>query len=73
MLFGSLTFNKNWNEFLFEILDQFSLSSLEIRKFSHFNQIFQTYLSCLHRLTNFRFNVNSNTIMKRQINLTKFG
>jgi len=45
-----LFFNFYWNLKLvnFEILDQFSHSSFEIREFSHFNQI----LLCLFDISN---------------------
>ena len=47
----------------------------KMREFSHFNQIllslfdvssafYDSNLNCLHRLTYFRFNVNSNIITK---------
>jgi len=60
---------------LFKILYQFSTPSLEMRGFNLSYQIFlslsdissvshNSILNCLHRLTHFRSNVNSNIIIK---------
>jgi len=56
----------------FKILDQFSHSYSEIRRFSHFNQILLSLFDIssafhniiLYFLTHFCFNVKSNTIAK---------
>jgi len=68
----------------FEILDQFSHSSVEIRRFSPFNQILlglfdvsYTFEDCVWVVyTHFCFNVKVKyyyeTRLKCQINLTKF-
>jgi len=63
-------------------LDQFSFSSSKISGFRSFNQILLSlfdisyifddcilFLSCLHRLTHFYFNIKSTTSMKRVRNI----